>query len=629
MTGSIAASSNFNGTAFWETEKSRVESTPFNLNILSTINNFSYNGKLFNITEISYEVPNWVGASPSTFTINATLYTPANESGTLGLMPGIVNFHGAGGKRQDMHLTSMDIASLDCVVLAPDQPGCGDSGGPTPNPDNHFHTGEFNETSYLYLVICGGLQSIRVLESFNLIVDNSSLGVTGPSLGGLTTMWVSSIYAENITVALPYVATGAWDTMFDSPESSIYAFFDTTPEGLQANYPHEADPVNYVNNPDLPDICWMLGTHDEIFLIDSINATFNNVSQSSTNKWLQITPNAHHDASFNNIDTLLFFVNYSFFGGPAPPQISFLSGEKVNTIVGDQYNIQFSINSAANIEYVEICYHYNDLIGDPWRSKRIYETSTGSGIWEGIIDPAWINSEMDFYLLVHLDTGADVYFTSQVFTAGTLVNNWAVLSIIGIVAAIGIPIFLSLTSRYKNGVRNVQEEKKKLARNFFVLETSLLGASEVLIFSSIFLPWFEYSRTVSWSQVYIMNAYFTYTSMLGDIAYYFTTLLFVLWILFGIVAFMKPMLGGFLNIIWPFFYIGITVVLAQGLFIAYDFSKIQIGMYVYLFAGVGQIIIGAWKVKMYKDFQIRKKKFGMVKDLLNFMKKRTIKESEI
>jgi hypothetical protein len=72
-----------NITEYWKIEKERVESTPFNFWINETTNE-EYEGIPYNRTELSYDVPNWVDASPTTFRINATLYTPTNNSGTLG-----------------------------------------------------------------------------------------------------------------------------------------------------------------------------------------------------------------------------------------------------------------------------------------------------------------------------------------------------------------------------------------------------------------------------------------------------------------------------------------------------------------------------------------------------------------
>jgi len=560
-------------------------------------------GETYNRTELSYEVPNWIGASPATFRINATLFTPTNASGDLGLLPGVVVTHGLGDRRSGMYTYALRFAALNCSVLVPDLPGHGDSGGALATPGAMLFPGDFNRTSHTYQVFCAGIQAVRMLESLGGTVDATRIAMTGYSYGGWTSLCVGAILNDKVDLVLPCAFWGNFSRF--EPTSAWYMITNSTVEQSNAWLDQKSgtyDPINYIGIDNYPETCFIGGTNDEFFSYVGLNDTFNTVKP-AVSKSLFIEPNGHHTVPSDH--TPQFMVSHAFFGGPAPPVISGLPGQKAVSGVMDQVRVQVNVTSEAAVESVQVCYKYKGIIGDPWHVDAMVETSPGSGMWEGAVNAYWAGSEVDYYVIVTVaNPDGRTRFTSQVYAAGYVADYIAFLPISGIVAAIALLAIAALKHRYANEVLNASPGKRDPAKIHFIAENAILGVTEALMFGSVAMPWINASRTLSFSLANVMNAYFAYPALLGNLAYSFAFLVFLLFTVYALVSLVNPLVAGILNALWPVLMLLIGTVIASALGMQFSVSLIGYGLVIFLISAIGQVSTWIWK-------QIYQKRLGI------------------
>ncbi|MCP4760698.1 MAG: hypothetical protein GY870_02880 [archaeon] len=587
---------------FWETEKSRVESIELNSTNVwrNTTEIQNIGGKKYNKTEVSYAVPHFVDNEMATFRINATIFSPTNESKTMEKMPGVAMWTGAGGKREQYFDSARFLVDLNMTVLVAGHPGWDNNEGPKNDNNTRYHTGPFNKTSHIYATICAALQGVRVLGNQSC-VNSSQLVVTGTSYGGLTSQFVGAIYSDNISLVLPLIAVGSFEE--STVEGVLFHRGMMIDDFLDwsATTENEIDPVYYLEKSDYPDICWAVGTDDDFFNYRGINVTYNTVI-SPNDKWLQIHPNGHHfgDPGFYS-DTHLYLLNYTFFGGSAPPAIKVNQGNTITNFLGDQYNISVTVEGEAEIDYVEVSYQYLNVFGDPWRFQNLSKIAEGSNIWTGMINPAWLTSETEYLIIVHLKNGGDVWFTSQIYSASVLRNNLSILNIIGLVALILIPIAFLLKKKYDKEVlkRDIEDKKNTQNKKEFLIEILILAGSEAAIFASLVMPYMVWTWPITWSQLYLMENLFNATYLFKNISYFFTPVFFGFLALCGIISIKKPIISGFLNTLYPMFCILLPIVVGQP-FGADLAPVVGYGAYLFLFGALIQIAIGFFKIMKRK-----------------------------
>ena len=587
----------FNATAFWDSEKTRVESTPLNISILSQ-NTTIYQEMVFNRTDLAFDTPNWVGASPATLRVHATLFTPTNSSGTFFQGPGVVVIHGTGQRRQTFFTAGLSFAAMNCSALVVDLVGHGQSQGPKPTAEYTIYQGDFNKTSYHYLAFCNGLQAVNALLSFKSLVDPSRIAITGLSLGGMTTEIVSAIYHDKISLAM---SAGMINVTCAFPETSIRNLAGMTYEELLA-VPQSVwqylNPVNYIGMAQYPDVCPFVGTTDEYFSYKGIPDVMRTLQVSANEKWLQITANGHH--SYPTDRTMHYLLRHEFFGGPAPPEIAITRAVKASGAM-ERLEVDATVISPTAVRSVEICYRYADIIGEPWRTVAM--NPSGANQWTGAVESPWITSQMDCFVKVTLDTGEDVFFTSDLLEAGVLTNYFSFLPVICIIAAIAIPVLLSLRDRYKVEVGGIDDKRRRMAKKCFISENLFLATTETVKFSSMIMPWVIYG-TIPWSLFYVMQAYFTYDGALGDLAFYLNGILFVVFFAISVSSTINPLLSGIFNAAWAVLFYALIHVMYKAFGVNMPADVLGAGFYVYLSMAIAQIAIWAWKRIYHKRLGI-------------------------
>ncbi len=593
----IAPSSPFNATSFWDTEKTRVESTALNIGIVSQ-NTTTYQGVTFNRTDLAFDAPNWVDASPLTLRVYATLFTPTNASGTLPLTPGVIVVHGTGQRRQDFFTAGLSFAEMNCSALVIDLVGHGESQGPGPTAEYTIYQGDFNKTSYHYLAFCNGLQAVRVMQSLTSLVDPARIAITGFSLGGITAEIVGAIYHDKIALVMP---AGAINLTCAFPETAIRNLAGLTYEELLALSEttfQYVNPLNYMVMAQYPDTCSFMGTTDEYFSYKGIPDVWQALQASSNMKWLQVTPNGHH--SYPTDQTTHYLLRHEFFSGPSPPAITITRSVKTSGAM-ERFEVDATVMSPTSIRSVEICYRYTDIIGEAWRTTAM--RSSGANLWTGAVESPWVTSQMDCFVKVTLETGEDVFFTSSLLEAGVLTNYLSFLPVAGIVAAVAIPILFSLKDRYKVEVAGLDEKRRGAAKKHFIAENVFLAGTETVKFSSMALPWMMYG-TVPWSLFYIMQAYFTYDGALGDLAFFFNGILFVAFFAIAVTSTMNPLLSGILNTIWAAFFYFLCDLMYRSFGGTMSADILGTGFYLYLSSALAQVGIWVWKRIYHKRLGI-------------------------
>lgn len=597
QTPNISQEDDFDILEFWANNTNglkRIESTPINLTFFGEREKIIYDGKYFGAQDISFDSPNWVDAKPAKFKLNGTILYPRNVSGSLGKVPAVLDMHGLNGRRSMELEFAMEFVALGSVALIYDHPGHGDSEGPAATTTNFNFQKDFERSSHQYLTICGAIQAIRVLESLPE-VDATNIISTGHSYGALNTMYISSIYSSHIKAAFPVIAVGGWEEIV--AEDAFYSVMGVNKANMNptfwTNQALRIDPKYYIKAPNLPPTLFRVGTSDDFFTYPCINITFNSLV--SDDKWYQVHPNGHH-ALFNDKETANYFFNYTILGGPDPPEISYLAPEKTSSLLGDSFKAKFTVNSEYEIKKVELSYRYYNILGDPWRSTEIFETSDGSGTWEGVINPGMLSSEVEYLLIVHLNTTGSVWFTSQIYSAGIIANNLAFLTIIGIIAIVAIPSFLIVRRRYRKNVKEVEEQYQKDAKKYLMIEIGLIGITEVLIYISLFLPWVIFlDGVVIWNHAYIFNNLMTWTDLFGVLSFYLPFAILIYWLIAAWISLFKPMIGGWLSTWYPFAAVGVVILITGGGI--GSGVMLGIGMLLPWIAGLSQIPIGIWKRK--------------------------------
>ena len=322
--------------------------------------------------------------------------------------------------------------------------------------------------------------------------------------------------------------------------------------------------------------------------------------------FVQIFPNGHH-LLLHYENTTKFFIDYIINNGPAPPKIEAESHLKESGLIGDTLSVEVKVSSDINISSVQVVYRYLDIIGSCWEVFDLKKSS--NNIWNGSLNPGIITSKLDYYIVIRLESKENIWFSSTIYTPEILVNNFTILFYIFLISFIFFPTFYLIRRRFDRNVSKLDRKKQLKVKNRLIIELSLIGLSEIIYFFSLLLPWVVFQNgRLNWTHLYIFNNLFTMKQFFGDIGSFLTLLFFVLNFLLFILSLMKPMLSGFLKIIYPIIVIliisFISILLANNIGMIYP----GIGVYLMFFMGIFVLIIGIWKRKYQTLLRIRKPK---------------------
>ncbi|TFG27352.1 MAG: hypothetical protein EU532_07680 [Promethearchaeota archaeon] len=602
---------------FWNQEIERVNNTPLNIKYgemedLDYKNPSSKKEYEFSIQEIEFESPNWVGAKHSTITLHGYLLYP-DEIKVKN--PACLFMHGLGNDAEQFKEFAYPLLEDGFIVLCHSHPGHGDSEGDEPEPNNFFYDedDEYNEAAHNYLTLCGAIQGLRLLENLEF-VDASKILVSGSSYGGLNTIWLSSICGERIAGALPFIAVGDLENTLEDPTKLLFWVWGENAQNLADDEDFwdkqnkRFDPIYYLKSEKLPPILFVIGTNDEFFHYHSIIGTYEAI-QNKDDAFLQILPDEHHVCPGFG-DTAEYFIEYVINGGPSPPKIELKDQNRIRSIAGDHLKVEINIDSSREIESVQICYKYIDIIGSSW--NRINLKKSKSDTWDGIIGPGIVNSKVDYYLIINIEGDEEVWFSSTIFTPGMLKSNFTFIFYFLLISFISIPAIYLIWRRFKKNYKELNPEVQPKAKKMLILEFFMIICAELLFFYSLILPQIVFEESgMTWTGIYVFNNVFTWRAQFGAIAPYLTAIFFILWILSFHISLLKPIPSSILKMIYPLLMI-LMIILFFGsmndpstLFGNFGRINLGIGIYLMIFSSALLIAISIWKRNYQTNLGIR------------------------
>jgi len=542
---------NFDILDFWENEIERVNSTALNIvlgdsHTIEHTNSFS--NKLYELKarDISFNSPNWVGAQPQNLTLNGVLLYPEIIKSSY---PGALCMHGLNGEIKDAFDLAIPYLEKGFVVLCHSHPGHGSSEGAEPEPGNLYYEGAYNESAHFYLTLCGAIQGLRVLETLPF-VNNSQIMVTGKSYGGLNAMWLAGILGERIAGVTAYIAIGDIAKNLNHPDKLIFWILGKNireiPDSYVTNQLLRFDPIHYLKSPKLPPIMWQIGTNDDFFHYSSIKGTYDAVQHEA--KFLQIFPNDHH--GFPGFEgSSKFFIDYILNNGSAPPQINITNTSKTKDLRGDNLHIALRVNSTEEIDSIQVIYKYTDILGSTW--EYVYLERIDEINWEGELNPTIFSSNLDYYIKIKLKNMSNVWFSSNIFSAGMMASNLTIPFIIIISMIIIIPLAISIRRKYRKIPELNSEEMIMVKHNIFIEIVSIF-ILDLIYYISILLPWIVYeSGEIVFSHIYFFNNLYTWKLYFGEIAPFLTTIFFIATIINSELNFISLRLSAIIKLLYP------------------------------------------------------------------------------
>jgi len=605
LSPSPASGDNFDILDFWDNEIERVNNTPLNIvygDYRTIEHSITYTNKIYELhaQDISFTSPNWVGAQPQNLTLYGVLLYPEIIKSSN---PGALCMHGLNGNLEDAFDLAIPYLEKGFIVLCHSYPGHGKSDGAEPESGNLYYEGAYNESAHFYLTLCGAIQGLRVLENLPL-VNNSQIMVTGKSYGGLNAMWLAGIAGERIAGVTSYIAIGDIAKNLLHPDQLIFWLLGKNvkdiPDSYLTNQLLRFDPLYYLKSTKLPPIMWQIGTNDDFFHYSSIKGTFDAVQH--TAKFLQIFPNDHH--GFPGFEgSSKFFIDFILNDGPLPPKINLTNIYKTQDIRGDNLRIALRVNTSEEIDSVQLVYRYSDIIGSCWERENLIKND---GIyWEGKIPPTIFSSTLDYYIIVNLKNMTEVWFSSEIFSAGIMRTNLTIPFIIIISIIIAIPLILSIRRKFQK-LNETRFEERSREKHKLITEIGLIFALDLVYYISIILPWIVYeSGGVSFNHIYFFNNLYTWKLNIGEIAPYLTTIFFVASIINSQLNFISLRLSAFMKLIYPLLllvFIGITPFISgaldpSSLVSNFGITFPGIGPFLMIISAILLFFVGRWERK--------------------------------
>jgi len=541
---------NFDILDFWEDEIERVNNTPLNIvygenRTIEHVNPLTNKNYELKAQDINFTSPNWVGALQQNIILQGFILYPENMKSSN---PGCLCMHGLNAEIKEVFELAIPYLEKGFVVLCHSHPGHGNSEGAEPEPNNIFYTGDYNESAHFYLTLCGAIQGLRVLENLTF-VNNSQIMVTGKSYGGLNAMWLASVAGERIAGISAYISIGDIAKNLQYPDKLIFWILGKSAEEISDSYLTNQllrfDPIFYLKSNKLPPIMFQIGTNDDFFHYSSIKSTYESVQHDR--KFLQIFPNDHHGfPKFEN--STKFFIDYILNNGSAPPKINITSERKNYGLLGDSLKISLRVNSTVEIDSVQIVYKYIDIVGFVWQKFNLQKTGDN---WEGELNPAIVNSRLDYYIIVNLNNTSEVWFSSNIFSVGIMISNYTLPFVILISFFIVVPIALSIWRKF-NKISELDIEDILNAKRSLLIEVVLIFILDLIYYIALIMPWMVYeSGGVTLSHIYFFNNLYTWETFFGEIAPLLTIIFFTSAIINSYLNFISPMISAILKLIYP------------------------------------------------------------------------------
>jgi len=356
---------------FWPDSETIIDETTLNINWYEEKNFTFYDWltyKTYNLKEQHLTFQSEPG-----ITIHALLISNAecNDSN-----PAYVLLHGHGGNYNDLRELACHFAGkLHYSFLCIDSPGTiyrtkdgWGSTGPDSSPENMVNIRSLGpQGSFLYHNVLAALRGVTVLQSIPS-VDNSRIGISGASQGGVTTIianGVESVY-KRIKIAIPIVAAGNFSECIRQ-ETHIIRM---VPEGFNNSHPDAElfssyfDPLVYSPLAHAPTLV-LCGTNDEFFPLMTFKQLYDSLL---VQKAINIGPGATHYNVW--MPWLITFESWSetVFNDLQP--ISKPSIDSIELLENGSFLVDIKLDSDPRIHGVGVAYNYiNHSDTNSWETE--------------------------------------------------------------------------------------------------------------------------------------------------------------------------------------------------------------------------------------------------------------------
>ncbi|MFX1590770.1 MAG: alpha/beta hydrolase family protein [Promethearchaeota archaeon] len=537
-------------TDFWNLTE--IQNIPLNITYGDT--KYVWTGdtqKNLTVANIQYTSQYWINNTD--LRINGALVFPDNSTKQLGKVPGIVLMHGIGQIHLEMLYFAYFFAILNYTVIIFDFPGHGNSSGPPPTqewifPDLSDFDGNITDDllyrTHFYLISRAAIRAVDVLLN-QTEVDSLRIAMIGVSYGGLTTMFASNIYSEKVKSAIPIVASGNLDISFTTPYSMLNLIINTNEVDFSdpslLKFLQYFDPINYVNSSNNPATCYICGTNDDFFPIETYNNTFY-TTQNKT-KAMAMTPGGHHGFLMNPLQgVILYWLNHTLWNGPAPPTIQVYKDIE-STILGDKLKVTVNISCDAPITKVILATH-REILGATWKKKEMDQVNQST--WTAEVKSLPFGAKITYFVLVEIE---GIYYTAfSTYVWRDNLSTWLGIPFLILIAfGLAIPIFFLMRYDIKKmkSTMDSSNQRKYLILN--VAQLSGIGVSEIFIWICVFFPiavFLPEANQLKISLETILSEYIDFFPFVAPFIFIFLIAGFIL-------VMSKPILGGIINLIIP------------------------------------------------------------------------------
>jgi fermentation-respiration switch protein FrsA (DUF1100 family) len=593
---------------FWNL--TQIQSVPLNISIVGTSYFWdSTYSKNFTIQELYYTSQIWLNNTP--MRIHSELIFPDNHSGQLGRVAGVLAMHGLGGNLTQMIDLGYFLAAQNYTVLLIDFPGHGKSNGPPPSQewivpdlsgfDGNITADILNHTHF-YLSARAAIRAIDVLLN-QTVIDQDRIAVTGGSYGGLNTMFASNVYWQKVRSAIPQIAAGEFNVIISTPYSLFNLIvnpddFDLTQPPLSDLF-HYIDPITYVNTSHNPSTLFICGTNDDFFPLEAFNDTFR--ATHNTTKATAISPGGHHGFLLRPSEgTILYWLNYTLWNGPAPPSIQ-VSRAVESTLIGQKLKISANVSCDAPISKVILAYH-REVMGVPWSTQEM--TKDGQSIWTIEIPNLPFNADVTYYVMVEIGGTYYTMFSSYIWRDS--LTTWLEIPFFILIGfALGLTIFLLLRRDINKIKPNITSSNRRKLSYLYATQISGIAITEIGMIICIYLPIvviLPLGSSLKLSLATFLNEFI-------DILPLASIVVFGILIAGFILSFNHPLLGGIINLAIPLSIIIVEIFAAsllsatfggnQGITVVGSFMSIGIGVIIWIAMCIIQICFGIFK-RTYK-----------------------------
>jgi cephalosporin-C deacetylase-like acetyl esterase len=593
---------------FWNL--TQIQNIPLNISIVKTYPLWdSIYSKNYTIRELYYTSQIWINNTP--LRIFGELIIPDNRTGQLGRVPGVLLMHGLGGNHTQQLDKGYFLAAQNFSVLLIDFPGHGNSSGPPPSqqwlvPDLSGFDGNITadllNRTHFYLSARAAVRAIDVLLN-QTFIDPDRIVLTGGSYGGMNTIFASNIYWQKVRTAIPEIAPGDFNLIFSTSYSLFHVLINSHEiDMMEPPYStvfHYLDPILYVNTTNNPSTLFICGTNDDFSPLEAFNNTLS--ATYNTTKAIETSPGGHHGILLKPSEgTILYWLNYTLWDGPAPPDIQV--GRIVDsTLTGQVLEVTANVNCDAPISKVLLAYHW-EVTGAQWVTQEM--TLNGEASWTCKIAHLPFSADITYYVMVEINGTYYTMFSSYIWRSS--LTTWLGIPffiLIGFGIALAV-LFLFRRDLNKTKQQIPPENRRKLSY-LYLVQIGGLGLTEIGILISLYLPIVVVLPQTNSLEITMV----TFLDQFIDFLPYGTILIFGILLLGFILSLTRPTLGGVINFSLPFSIILIESVVSSILFSLFgensglnlvgSFMSIGSGVIIWGTLCIIQICFGIFK-RLYK-----------------------------